>query len=33
MAKLSVQNTQDEITKMVRLLNAQKNLKKVRFGN
>jgi len=33
MAKLSVQNTQDEITKMVRLLNAQKDLKKVRFGN
>ena len=33
MAKLSVQNTQDEITKMIRLLNAQKDLKKVRFGN
>jgi len=33
MAKLSVQNTQDEITKMVRLLNAQKDLKKVRFCN
>lgn len=33
MAKLSVQNTQEEINKMVRLLNAQKDLKKVRFGN
>jgi len=33
MAKLSVQNTQDDITKMVRLLNTQKDLKKVRFGN
>jgi hypothetical protein len=33
MAKLSVQNTQEEINKMIRLLNAQKDLKKVRFGN
>jgi len=33
MAKLSVQNTQEEINKMIRLLNAQKDLKKVQFGN
>ena len=33
MAKLSVQNTQEEINKMIRLLNAQEDLKKVRFGN
>lgn len=33
MAKLSVQNTQEEINKMIRLLNTQKDLKKVRFGN
>jgi hypothetical protein len=33
MAKLSVQNTQEDINKMIRLLNAQKDLKKVRFGN
>jgi hypothetical protein len=33
MAKLSVQNTEDEITKMVRLLNAQKDLKKMKLNN
>ena len=33
MAKLSVQNTQEEINKMIRLLNAQKDLKKLRSGN
>jgi len=33
MAKLSVQNTQEDINKMIRLLNAQKDLKKVQFGN
>ena len=33
MAKLSVQNTQEDINKMIRLLNAQKDLKNVRFGN
>ena len=33
MAKLSVQNTQEEINKMIRLLNAQKDLKKIRLSN
>jgi len=33
MAKLSVQNTQEEINKMVRLLHSQKDLKKLRSGN
>jgi hypothetical protein len=33
MAKLSVQNTQEDINKMIRLLNAQKDLKKVQFDN
>lgn len=33
MAKLSVQNTQEEINKMIRLLNAQNDLKKLRSGN